>query len=93
MSHIRCAPIAIEKIHQTKPLCVRAWIQEESEYCSIRMLKRVQGASMLFLQTHSIGALLNRFTFDVEIMDLKVPKDVCGRKGKVGNTLGIRVGD
>lgn len=42
----------------------------------IRMLKRVQGASMLFFQTHSIGELLNRFTFDVEIMDLKVPKDV-----------------
>jgi hypothetical protein len=32
---------------------------------------------MLFYQTHSIGQLLNIFTFDVDKVDLMVPKDVC----------------
>jgi hypothetical protein len=34
---------------------------------------------MGFFQTHAIGQLLNRFTFDVDVMDLKLPKDVCLR--------------
>jgi hypothetical protein len=40
------------------------------------MLGSVEQATMLFFQTHSIGQLLNRFTFDTETADLKLPKDV-----------------
>jgi hypothetical protein len=40
------------------------------------MLGSVEQATMLFFQTHSFGQLLNRFTFDTETADLKLPKDV-----------------
>jgi hypothetical protein len=45
-------------------------------FCPFRMLATFKNATMLFYQTHSIGQLLNRFTFDVDIVDLKVSKDV-----------------
>jgi hypothetical protein len=45
----------------------------------LRLLGTVKNATMLFYQTHSIGQLLNIFTFDVDKVDLMVPKDVCER--------------
>jgi hypothetical protein len=43
-----------------------------------RLLTRVQGASMRFHESHDIGQLLNRFTFDVDMIDTKIPGAVCG---------------
>jgi hypothetical protein len=48
----------------------------KSMFCPFRMLVTFKNATMLFYQTYSIGQLLNRFTSDVDIVDLKVSKDV-----------------
>jgi hypothetical protein len=52
-------------------------VNNNSQLGVCSMLQRVQGASMLFLESHSTGQLLNRFSFDVDITDIKISKDVC----------------